>query len=89
MRLLGGHISVSGIWCLCPSCSACKNIHDMHPMTDMASASYISISQGVPAASAFGHVIPTLNGSCILHFCNLYKFVLFILPFSFEAHTMH
>ena len=58
-------------------------------MTDMASASYVSIRQGVPAASAFENAIPVLNDSCISHSFHLYKSVLFILPSSFEAHTMH
>ena len=43
--------------------------------------------RGIPVASAFGCVIPVLNESCILF--NLYKFVLFILPSSFDAHALH
>ena len=39
--LLGGHIFVSGIWCLCPSCSPRRVL-----MTNMASASHVSITQG-------------------------------------------
>ena len=45
--------------------------------------------RGVPAASAFCYVIPVTNECCISHSFHLNKFVLFILPSSFEAHTMH
>jgi len=58
-------------------------------MTDMASASYVQSVRGVPAASAFGYVIPVLNESGASHLFILYKSVLFLLPSSFEAHTMH
>jgi hypothetical protein len=61
-------------------------------MTDMASASYVSISQGDSCCICFlicDPVNPVLNESCISHSFHLYKFVLFILPSSFEEHTMH
>jgi len=58
-------------------------------MTDMASASYVQSVRGFPGASAYGYVIPVSNESGVLHLFTLYKFVFFLLPSSFEAHTMH
>ena len=57
-------------------------------MTGMASASYVQSGRGIPAASAFGYVIQVLSGSGELHLFIVYKSVLFLLPSSFEVHTV-
>jgi len=58
-------------------------------MTGMASASYVQSGRGIPAASAFGYVIQVLSESGELHLFIVYKSVLFLLPSSFEVHTVY
>ena len=55
----------------------------------MASASYVSITQGGSCCICFWIMWSQYEMRCILHLCNLYKFVLVVLPSSFDAHTVH
>ena len=61
----------------------------MQLMTDMASASYVSIAQGGSCCICFLICDPSIKRELYITLIHLYTFVLFILPSSFEAHTMH